>query len=64
MLIHCAIGRDRTGIISAIIQHCIGCSNEEIIREYAISARNLKELPLEADKYIDYETALKIGERF
>lgn len=64
VLIHCAIGRDRTGIISAIIQHYIGCSDEEIIREYAISARNLKELPLEADKYIDYETALKIGERF
>ena len=64
ILIHCSLGRDRTGIISAIIQKAMGATDEEIISEYALSASNLEPLKLDGDKYIDTPTSEKICEIF
>lgn len=38
VLIHCTSGKDRTGIIAALILYALGCSREDIIRDYNASA--------------------------
>lgn len=37
VLIHCAHGKDRTGVIIALILGCIGVENEVIVQDYARS---------------------------
>eukprot|EP01069_Polyplicarium_translucidae_P005772 Polyplicarium_translucidae@DN284_c0_g1_i1.p1 len=35
VLIHCSIGKDRTGIIAMLILHCLGASEAAIARDYS-----------------------------
>lgn len=37
LLIFCKLGKDRTGIMSALILYCCGASDEEIIEDYTKS---------------------------
>ena len=37
ILIHCAAGKDRTGLLVAIIQHVLGVSREDIIEDYMLT---------------------------
>jgi len=41
ILIHCAQGKDRTGIISMLIECVLGCSDEEILNDYTLSEGNV-----------------------
>ena len=43
VLIHCAKGKDRTGVLSALLQHAVGDSEEDIVAAYAASAELLNE---------------------
>lgn len=43
VLIHCTAGKDRTGVISAILLLLCGVKKVDIIRDYAISRDNYKE---------------------
>jgi protein tyrosine/serine phosphatase len=38
---HCAAGKDRTGVISAIVLSAIGVADELIVADYALSQQNL-----------------------
>ena len=38
VLLHCTSGKDRTGIIAALILYTLGCSRKDIIRDYNASA--------------------------
>lgn len=38
---HCAAGKDRTGVISAILLGLLGVEDEVIVADYALSAENL-----------------------
>ena len=38
VLFHCTSGKDRTGIIAALILYVLGCSRQDIIRDYNASA--------------------------
>lgn len=40
-LVHCAAGKDRTGIVIAILLSALGVSDEDVARDYAQSAVNL-----------------------
>jgi len=40
-IIHCAAGKDRTGIASALILGALGASNETIVADYAITDTNI-----------------------
>ncbi|MBQ5319466.1 MAG: tyrosine-protein phosphatase [Oscillospiraceae bacterium] len=40
----CNAGKDRTGVVSAILLHKLGCSREYIVDDYMQSADNLKEM--------------------
>lgn len=43
VLIHCTAGKDRTGVISAILLLLCGVKKADIIRDYVISRDNYKE---------------------
>jgi protein-tyrosine phosphatase len=40
-VIHCAAGKDRTGIISALVLGLLGVSDEDIVSDYALSRDNM-----------------------
>eukprot|EP00128_Syssomonas_multiformis_P001579 Colp12_sorted_trinity150504_noHs@25617 len=40
-LVHCAHGKDRTGVIVALILSCLGVSQEDIIADYALTETGL-----------------------
>jgi protein-tyrosine phosphatase len=40
VLIHCAIGRDRTGILAALTQHLLGVHQDDIVHEYLLTNDN------------------------
>jgi protein-tyrosine phosphatase len=43
LLFHCTLGKDRTGMLSAIILGALGVSDEDIIEDYTLSARGVQE---------------------
>ncbi len=40
-LVHCAAGKDRTGIVVGVLLSALGVSDEEVARDYQLSASNL-----------------------
>ncbi|WP_211370613.1 tyrosine-protein phosphatase [Nonomuraea turkmeniaca] len=45
-LVHCAAGKDRTGIVIALILDLVGVDHEAIVRDYALTAKALPDLML------------------
>ncbi|GAX17589.1 hypothetical protein FisN_18Lh243 [Fistulifera solaris] len=41
VLVHCQKGKDRTGLLSMMLQHCAGATREEIIEAYSLSEQLL-----------------------
>ncbi len=41
VLVHCTAGKDRTGIVIALIQSVLGVPDEEIVANYEITSKNL-----------------------
>ena len=41
---HCSAGKDRTGVLCALVLMLAGCGDEEVADEYALSEVGLKEL--------------------
>lgn len=51
MLIHCSLGKDRTGVISALILSLCGVSDEDVAKDYSFSEKELAPLlPSHAEK--------------
>jgi protein tyrosine/serine phosphatase len=44
VLVHCQVGRDRTGLVSALLLSLAGVPAEEIAADYALSAERLRPL--------------------
>jgi protein-tyrosine phosphatase len=44
LVFHCAIGKDRTGILTAVLLSVLGVENKYIIEDYALSAPFMEEL--------------------
>ncbi|MFI0355505.1 tyrosine-protein phosphatase [Actinomadura sp. 9N407] len=38
---HCAAGKDRTGMVSAVVLGVLGVADEDVIADYALTGRNL-----------------------
>ena len=41
VVFHCAAGKDRTGLVSAVVLGALGVSDEDIVADYAMTGRNL-----------------------
>ena len=59
-VVFCAVGRDRTGIVCAILQMICGCTDTEIIEEYSISDHIYERTDFGKEKKFSY-TASQIG---
>lgn len=44
LVFHCAIGKDRTGILAAILLSALGVEDEDIIEDYSLSTPYMEEL--------------------
>lgn len=53
LLFHCSAGRDRTGMLSMLIQHIAGCPREYIVADYAASTDLLLSSNLLHRKYAE-----------
>jgi protein-tyrosine phosphatase len=44
LLFHCAAGKDRTGVLAAAILSLLGVSDDDIVRDYALSREGMRRL--------------------
>ena len=56
---HCAAGKDRTGVISAIVLGTLGVSEELIVADYALSGERIDEIIARVMSMKGYEETLK-----
>jgi protein-tyrosine phosphatase len=49
-LVHCTVGKDRTGIVVALLLAVAGVSNETIVEDYALTAEHLTEAYFEEQR--------------
>lgn len=57
ILFHCSAGKDRTGVISALLLDLIGCHEYDIVKDYSESYENNIEINEELSKMIQDEEA-------
>ncbi len=56
---HCAAGKDRTGVISAVLLGALDVAEELIVADYALSSRNIDAIIDRVMNMKGYETALR-----
>lgn len=42
VLFHCAAGKDRTGVVAALVLACLGVEDEDIVADYVLTEANLE----------------------
>ena len=71
VLFHCQIGKDRTGIVAALLMQLAGCDDQDILSNYMVSRVNLTRDPSYAATWeseltdatrSQYESAVESGE--
>eukprot|EP01113_Clastostelium_recurvatum_P047777 TRINITY_DN8581_c0_g1_i1.p1 TRINITY_DN8581_c0_g1~~TRINITY_DN8581_c0_g1_i1.p1 ORF type:complete len:413 (-),score=115.93 TRINITY_DN8581_c0_g1_i1:36-1274(-) len=53
IMIFCSLGKDRTGMISALVQSCLGVPRDTIISDYHLSEKNLEPNMEKLKKYFN-----------
>lgn len=51
-LIHCSLGKDRTGVVTALILGVAGVDDADIIREYHLSVEGLQPMRPSVTRYL------------
>ena len=57
ILFHCSAGKDRTGVISALLLDLVGCHEYDIVKDYSESYENNKEINEALKAMTDIEEA-------
>lgn len=52
---HCAAGKDRTGMVSAVVLGALGVADEDVIADYAMTGRNLVGIRARLQRHPAYE---------
>lgn len=63
VVVHCAVGKDRTGMIVALVLSALGVPDEEIANDYQLSADCLRDEFDEVIASLDGEERARIAER-
>lgn len=63
VVVHCAVGKDRTGMIVALVLSALGVPDEEIAQDYELSAACLREEFDEIIASLDEQERARIAER-
>ncbi len=50
LVFHCAVGKDRTGILAAVLLSILGVSDRDIIEDYTLTAPYMKDLKASLDR--------------
>lgn len=53
---HCAAGKDRTGLLSAVVLGALGVPDADIVTDYAMTGRNLAGIKARLRRHPAYET--------
>jgi protein-tyrosine phosphatase len=52
---HCAAGKDRTGMVSAVVLGALGVSDEDVVADYAMTGRNLVGIQARLERHAAYK---------
>lgn len=52
---HCAAGKDRTGLLSAVVLGALGVSDDDIVADYAMTGRHLPDIKARLRRHPAYE---------
>lgn len=64
LVFHCTSGKDRTGVIAALIQIAVGVPNNTVLAEYLASSRNLSDhLELMEKRYPEMAANVPLDQR-
>jgi protein-tyrosine phosphatase len=55
VVFHCAAGKDRTGLVSAVVLGALGVDDEDVIADYAMTGRNLTAIAARLKSHPAYE---------
>ena len=61
VLFHCSAGKDRTGVIAALLMDLAGCHEEDIIKDYSESYENNLAILDELEKMMEAEHSSVLG---
>lgn len=64
LVFHCAIGKDRTGILAAVLLSALGVEDEDIIEDYALSAPYMIELISSKNRHPEIDATVKVLPEF
>jgi protein tyrosine/serine phosphatase len=53
---HCAAGKDRTGMVSAVVLGVLGVPDADVVADYALTGRNLAAIDARIRRHPAYET--------
>lgn len=62
VLIHCAAGKDRTGVAVALILHALGVEPERIMADYVLSTRRFAQLDTERQQTMNSAVSRMVGQ--
>jgi hypothetical protein len=51
--VHCTYGRDRTGVLAALVLSALGASRQDILQEYLLSAAQVGAFPASLNAVLD-----------
>lgn len=63
VLIHCTLGKDRTGMIFVLLFLLVGVSGADIVREYGLSTKGLTSCVDSIEAYLKKVTGNRDGQR-
>ena len=58
---HCAAGKDRTGVLAAVMLDAVGVSSEAIIADYALTAQRIRQISARLARLETYQQMLAVS---
>ena len=61
-IFHCAAGKDRTGVLAAVVLDAVGISSEAIIADYALTAQRMRRISARLARLETYQRMLAVSD--